>query len=449
MADTIAALSTPPATAAIGIIRLSGPQAHAIINRVFDYKTKPNFTPKTLVYGTIHATDGNPLDNCLVSFFTAPASYTGQDMVEIYCHGGLCLLNTVLETLFACGARQAEPGEFTKLAFLSGKLDLSQAEAVIDLIDAETGQQVKNAAAQLNGALGKHLAPVIDRLTDITAQFYAYVDFVDDEIEEIDTVQLIQALDFASERIAFLADSYISGQVMSQGVNCAIIGKPNVGKSSLINALSDRERSIVTSIAGTTRDVVTQSINIDGVKLNLADTAGIHQTEDIVENIGIQKAMEQVEKSDFKLILLDGSQPFDQHDQQVIALGQEPDIFVINKGDLPQAADISELFDKNYIVVSCKTGSNIQELKQLIAQKYMSGQLPLNGQIITNARHKELLDRALEFAATAKAQAGKNNTLDIILADIEACTDLLHQILGNKIDDQIVQRIFSRFCVGK
>ena len=345
MTDTIAAIATGYARTAIGILRISGPEARQALAKVFTPfagKTPLLERPaQSLIYGQLHDTDGAVLDNCLATFSVAPASYTGEDTAELQCHGSPTMLAAGLEALFAAGARQAKAGEFTRRAFLNGKMDLTQAEAVIDLIDAETVSAAKNAVGQLSGAMGKKIDGIYNQLVDLLAHFHAVLDYPDEDIEPFEAEEIAQSVGKAAQDLAALRATYRRGKQLTQGVPCAIVGRPNAGKSSLLNAILGYDRAIVTDIPGTTRDTVEEKAVLGGVLLRLIDTAGLRETGDVVEQMGVRRSLDALERAELALVVLDGSAPLDDNDKMVLdAAGQvEECIILVNKSDLPQQAD--------------------------------------------------------------------------------------------------------------
>ncbi len=452
--DTIAAISTARAVSAIGVLRLTGDGAFAAADKVFrsqSGKVLSACRERSMVYGTLYNKDGLPLDQVLAVRFDARASYTGEDSVEFHCHGSPIVLEEGLRALFAAGARQARGGEFTKRAFLNGRLDLTEAEAVIDLIESETAEAARNAVEQLGGSLRRQIDRVYDALLEITSRFYAVVDYPDEDIEDLQQEEIASTLTTAETTLQQLLATCERGRVLKSGVATAIVGRPNVGKSSLLNALVGYDRAIVTDIAGTTRDTVEEKAMVGGVLLRLIDTAGLRESEDTVERIGVERSRAAMEAAELILVVLDQSQRATEEDvalvQQAVALA--PTIIVLNKMDLPAALEWTEELDiAAHTPISAKTGQDIDDLAELIAGKFPSGSAPM-GAILTNARQIEAVERALTAIQSAKNAFLGGMTPDAILTDGEAALNALGEVTGRTLRDDLVERIFSRFCVGK
>ena len=454
-ADTIAAISTPPIPAAIGILRLSGPRAAqiaAVCFKPLGRKGLLEHRPHELVYGDLLDTEGAVIDRVLCTFSLAPHSYTGEDTAEIHCHGAPMVLQLGLEALFAAGARQAQRGEFTRRAFLNGKLDLAQAEAVGDLLEADSRQAARNAAGQLNGALSRRIGAVYSALLDVMAHFHAVLDYPDEDIDPFTARQLGESL--AAQRTALeqLAASWHRGQLVKNGVPCAIVGRPNAGKSSLLNALVGYDRAIVTDVAGTTRDTVEEKVRVGHVLLRLCDTAGIHQTEDAVEKIGVERARAAARQASLALLVLDGSTPLTDADREAMDLArQAPNLLVaVNKSDLPRAVDIGRLADEfdNVVSLSARSGEGVSVLCDAIGAMYPAGE-GRPGELLTNARQADAVSRALASVRSARSALRIGMTPDVVLTDAEAALEALGELNGKHIRDDLIQTIFSRFCVGK
>ncbi len=433
---------------AIGVIRLSGDTALAVASRVFSADLGAH--PREMMTGRILAADGRVCDFGMGVYFKAPASFTGEDTVELYCHGSLAVLRTVLDALYRAGARPAEPGEFTQRAFLNGKMDLTQAEAVIDLIDAETTLAARNAAEQINGAIGGEISGISSALTSIAAEFYAFVDYPDDDIPDIDRASLASRLRTAAESAMALADSYNSGRIVRQGVRAALIGCPNVGKSSILNKILNFERSIVTDTAGTTRDTVEESVTINSLAVHLIDTAGIRSTDEEIERLGILRSESAANDADIILAVLDGSRELGEDDMHVLELAKKrKSIIIINKCDLEPRIDLSLLGDADKIKVCAKSGDGISELKARICEKFGELDLACDGKTVTNPRHASTLRRAGERIAAAAEAFELGITPDVAVLDIESAINILGEITGESAQDSVVSEIFRRFCVGK
>lgn len=451
MSDIIAAIATGAQPCAIGILRLSGEGCAAVAGRVFRLQSgvpleeAPN---RKLCIGTLYDRKGRVIDQALAVYTRAPHSYTGEDTVELQCHGSPAVLAAGLDALFAAGARQAGPGEFTKRAFLNGQMDLTQAEAVIDLIDAETADAAANAAMQVGGAMYRQVNPLYEQMVDICSHFHAVLDYPDEEIP--DFVLSAQVLQEISDRLGQLLRGFERGKILRRGVRAVILGRPNVGKSSLLNALAGFERVIVTDIAGTTRDTVEQTVRLGGVLLRLIDTAGIHETADKVEALGVQRSEQAAQEADLALFVCDGAQPLEDADRRAIdtALSAPQAIALINKSDLPQKVLPSDLPFDTILEISAKNGQGLAQLEALISERY-AGQVPCDGSILTNTRQAGAVERAQKAvdAALLSLQAGM--TPDAVLVDVEGAMSALGEITGRTIREDITNRIFERFCVGK
>ena len=454
MADTIAAIATGGVISAIGIVRLSGDRAIEVADRVFRAFTgRPmSQTPdRKLSYGELLDADGSVLDICLCTVSRAPGTYTGEDTAEFQCHGSPVMLAAALRAMFAAGARQALAGEFSKRAFLNGRMDLAQAEAVIDLIDAETVLAAKNAAGQLNGAVSRKADEIYSGLTDICAHFHAVIDYPDEEIEPFEMAAYGDRLADYEKTLRSLLDTYDRGKVLKEGVRCAIIGKPNVGKSSLLNLLAGYDRAIVTDIAGTTRDTIEEKISLGDVVLRVIDTAGIRQTEDTVEKIGVARSLEAADGADLVLAVFDGSRPFSEEDEQVLTAAQRcaRRLYVVNKSDESGWRIPDRLEGADAVVLSASTGAGLESLTDRIREIYrIGGQIPV-GEIITNARHAEAISRAADSIRGAVTAAEEGVTPDAVLTMAEDAMQALGELTGVEIREDITNRIFSRFCVGK
>lgn len=452
MAHTIAAVATGHAVSAIGIIRLSGGDAIAVADRVFraDNGIPLDQAPdRRLTLGSLLDAQGRMLDQVQAVVSRAPRSYTGEDTVELQCHGSPAALAAGLESLFAAGARQAEPGEFTKRAFLNGRMDLIQAEAVIDLIEAESAGAAANAAGQLAGAISRRLAPVYQELAGVCAHFHAVLDYPDEDIQPFQLSHYRNLLERSLDTLAGLRRSYDRGRVLKEGLKTAIVGKPNVGKSSLFNALAGYDRVIVADQAGTTRDAVTEPVRLGGVTLRLTDTAGLHDTGDSIEARGVELARRAAHDAELLLCVFDGSAPLDEADQQVMdtALEAGNAIAVLNKSDLPAVLLPSDLPFEYVVPLSAKTGDGLELLDQAVSVMFPD-ELPCDGELLTNARHAAALDRA-GMALSRALDAVGVVTPDAALMDVEEALEALGELTGKVMRQEITDQIFSRFCVGK
>ena len=455
MSDTIAAIATPGQPSAIGILRLSGPDTCAALDAVFRAKNgRPaaQQRPRAMVLGELLDETGQVIDSVLCVRFPAPHSYTGEDCAELHCHGSPIVLDTGLRALFAAGCRQAGPGEFTKRAFLNGQLDLLQAESVADLIDAETAQAAHNAVGQLEGVLSRTVAEIYDGLMAIVSRFYAVVDYPDEDIGDLQREDMLDTLRRAENRLEELLATFSRGKLLKLGVPTVILGRPNVGKSSLLNALLGYDRAIVTDVAGTTRDTVEEKVRVGHVLLRLCDTAGIHQTEDAVEKIGVERARAAARQASLALLVLDGSTPLTDADREAMDLArQAPNLLVaVNKSDLPRAVDIGRLADEfdNVVSLSARSGEGVSVLCDAIGAMYPAGE-GRPGELLTNARQADAVSRALASVRSARSALRIGMTPDVVLTDAEAALEALGELNGKHIRDDLIQTIFSRFCVGK
>ena len=455
MSDTIAAVATGNVLSAIGILRLSGDGTLAVIDRVF---RPANGCPmseapdRKLVYGAFCDTDGQTLDLCLCTVSRAPHSYTGEDTAELQCHGSPAVLRAGLQALFTAGARQALAGEFTKRAFLNGRMDLTQAEAVIDLIHAETALDAKNAAGQLGGAVLRHAQGVYDTLADIASHYHAVIDYPDEDIEDFELTAYTAALTDSIAQLQRLLDTFARGSVLHSGVPSVILGRPNAGKSSLLNALLGYDRAIVTDIPGTTRDTIEERVTLGGVLLRLTDTAGLHATADPVEALGVGRALDAAGQAALAIAVFDASEPLTADDRQVIQAAQQAQerIAVLNKSDLPaalSAEEFTEDFDR-VCIVSAKEHTGLASLEEAVAALFPLPDAPA-GEILTNARHADAVSRALESLRAALDAMQLGVTPDAVLTEAEEAMSALGELTGASIREDITNRIFSRFCVGK
>ena len=455
MPDTIAAIATPQLPSAIGILRLSGPDTRRILDVVFSPAhggLVSGQAPRRMVLGDLHDRQGRIIDSALAVLFPGPHSYTGEDCAEIHCHGSPVVLNEGLDALFAQGARQAKGGEFTQRAFLNGRMDLIQAEAVADLIDAESPAAAHNAVGQLEGRLSRGVGEIYDGLMEVVSRFYAVVDYPDEDIDPLTQGQLTQTIARSETALEALLATFRRGQLLRQGVPAVILGKPNAGKSSLLNALLGYDRAIVTDVAGTTRDTVEEKVRVGHVLLRLCDTAGIHQTEDAVEKIGVERARAAARQASLALLVLDGSTPLTDADREAMDLArQAPNLLVaVNKSDLPRAVDIGRLADEfdNVVSLSARSGEGVSVLCDAIGAMYPAGE-GRPGELLTNARQADAVSRALASVRSARSALRIGMTPDVVLTDAEAALEALGELNGKHIRDDLIQTIFSRFCVGK
>lgn len=452
MSDIIAAVATGHSACAIGILRLSGPGCIEVAGQVFTpkFSSLERLRDRNLTLGFLRDKDGRVIDEVLLTVSHAPNSYTGEDTAEFQCHGSPAVLAAGLEALFAHGVRQAGPGEFTKRAFLNGRMDLTQAEAVIDLIDAESADAAANAAGQLGGAMLRRIAPVYDRLTDVMAHFHAVLDYPDEDIDPFTLSAVETDLWQAGSKLRELLATYGRGQVLRRGLRAVILGKPNTGKSSLLNLLAGYDRVIVTDIAGTTRDSVEETVKLGRHLLRLVDTAGIRSTDDQIERMGVERAEAAAAQADLALYVCDGSMPLTQEDfrAQDAAMEAPYAIAILNKQDLPQQVLPSDLPFEWVIPFCAKTGEGLEQLEYALDCLF-DDSVPCDGSILTNARQAGAVARAVEALERALAALKQGLTPDAVLVDVEAALEALGEITGQTMREEITNRIFERFCVGK
>lgn len=456
MSQLIAAVATPPGTGGVGILRLSGPGAAETAARVFRPVGKTPLTQapdRQMLYGTVQDREGRTIDTGLAFVSRAPHSYTGEETAEIQCHGSPMVLSLALEALFAAGARQALPGEFTKRAFLNGKLDLTQAEAVIDLIDAETPAAARQAASRLGGALSRTIGRVYHGLVDVTAHFHAVLDYPDEDIDPFRAETIAAALETGLEETSRLLATYDRGRQLTFGVPCAILGRPNVGKSSLLNALVGYDRAIVTQIPGTTRDTIEARASVGGVLLNLTDTAGLRETGDEAERLGVARSRAAAAEARLVLLVLDGGAALTQEDREAIALAKEAPacICLVNKSDLPPVLDVEALRGQfpHLCTVSAQNGEGLEQLGPMVAALFPPGTGSEGETLLTNARQVEAVSRARESLERAGEGLRQGMPPDLLLSDVEEALEALGELTGRAVREDITSRIFERFCVGK
>lgn len=455
--DTICAIATALGEGGIAIIRISGDKALEIASKIFKSKNGIDIREMktyTMRYGNIiDFKTGELIDEVIVSYMKGPKSFTAEDTVEINCHGGVTSTNKVLEAVIKAGARLAEPGEFTKRAFLNGRIDLSQAEAVIDIIRAKTDLAMKSALLQSTGSLSQEINKLNEYLLNVLSLIEYAVDFTEDD-EEVDPtipIRVAEGLENAMNNMNSLLKSAEEGKIIREGLSLAIVGKPNVGKSSLLNALLKEKRAIVTDIAGTTRDVIEEYINLDGIPIKIIDTAGIRETKDVVEKIGVERSREKIEEADLVLLVLDSSRELDDEDKEIIeVVKNKKTILILNKMDLENKIDVNEIdLFENRINISAKEEIGIDKLKNNIKDMFFSGKIDGESLIISNTRHKQALIRAEENVKDALERVRNEEYLDLVSIFVTSAMKALGEITGSELEEDLINKIFSEFCCGK
>lgn len=458
--DTIAAISTPMGEGAIAIVRLSGDQAVEIADKVFRGANKKQLAEvesHTIHYGKlIDPISEEIAEEVMVSVMRAPRTFTREDVVEINCHGGLVSVNRVLELVLAAGAKLAEPGEFTKRAFLNGRIDLSQAEAVMDLIRAKTDRAMNVALGQMEGRLSKLVEDLRQQIVETVAHVEVNIDYPEyDDVEEMTHKMLIEKAEHIKQELELLLQTSQQGKILREGLSTVIIGRPNVGKSSLLNSLVQENKAIVTDIPGTTRDVIEEYVSIRGVPLRLVDTAGIRETEDIVERIGVERSRQVLKEADLILLVLNSSEPFTHEDKQLFAAVEGMDVIVIaNKTDLPQQLNLDEVrkVSKEHPIVttSLLEEEGIADLEEMIAKLFFKGQLEAQDMTyISNTRHIALIKDALQSINEVLEGIEMDVPIDIIQIDLTRTWELLGEIIGDTVQESLINQLFSQFCLGK
>jgi len=455
--DTIAAISTPLGMGGIGIVRLSGPQAPAIAERIFRRKEGqgPLLSHRFYLGEVVRPEDGTALDEVLLVFMRQPKTYTREDVVEIQCHSGPLILQEILQAVLKSGARLAEPGEFTKRAFLNGRIDLTQAEAVIDLIRSQTQRSLELANRQRSGKLASQVRQTRERLLNLLALLEASIDFPEDEIPEFSPPEVTRQVMNARGELEALLRTYEEGKVYREGIAAVIIGRPNVGKSSLLNSLLKEERAIVTAIPGTTRDVIEEVVNVEGIPLRIMDTAGLRHAQDVIEEIGVRRTQERLAEADLTIWVVDGSESLSSEDLDILPqVRSKKTVIALNKNDLPRRLSAEELQgqipEAPLISISALHGSGIERLKKAIRTVVLNGKIESSSEIIlSNIRHKRAIEVAREALSQALEGLKANFSWEFIALDLQRALEALGEIVGETTSEEVLERIFSQFCIGK
>jgi len=456
--ETIAAISTPFGESGIGIVRMSGPCAESIIRQIFRPRNdQSSFISHRFHHGEIiDPSNGRSVDEVLLVLMRAPKTYTREDIVEIHCHGGYLVLQKVLELALVQGARMAQPGEFTKRAFLNGRIDLTQAEAVIDLIKARTKEGIDIANQQLRGWLNKEMVFLKERLINHLSLIEAHIDFPEEEIEAIPQSQMKQDLIVRVQKLEEWVSTYEEGRVFREGISCAIIGKTNVGKSSLLNVLLKQERAIVTPIPGTTRDIIEEVLNIHGIPVRLIDTAGLRKARDFIEKEGVARAKERAANADLILLILDGSRELNEDDLEIFfEIKEKKKVVIVNKKDLPQKISLEELRNRfpmeQPVSISALKNEGIEELKKTIYATLIHREVRISPEhlIVANIRHKMLLSQIKESLSNAVKGFEEEVSFEFIALEIRSALDSLGEMVGETTNEEVLSRIFNQFCIGK
>lgn len=453
--ETIAAISTATGNGGIGIIRMSGKECFNILEKIFrPIKKSENISGYTIKYG--HIMDGdNIVDEVLVSYFKAPKSYTTENMCEINSHGGFIVERRILELCLKNGAELAEPGEFTKRAFLNGRIDLVQAESIIDLINSKSEKEAKASISQLEGNLSKNINSIKSELLDLMADVEASIDYPEYDIEEVTNKKILQALDKVESHLKKLNKTFKNGKILREGIKTAIIGKPNAGKSSLLNTILNEERAIVSETKGTTRDTIEEYVTIEGITLKLIDTAGIRETNDEIEKIGVEKSKKLINEAELVIAIFDGTKDLSEEDYEILNLIESKNaIILLNKMDIKDFEldknDTIKKLGKEIIKISARNGDNIDILYRSIANMYKINDIELdNGEIVTNIRHKNQIDESLKSIEKTRETVYNNMPVDIIEIYLKQILSDLGKITGDDISEDIINEIFSKFCLGK
>lgn len=453
--DTIAAISTATGNGGIGIIRMSGKECFQILNKIFKpINANEEINGYTMKYGHIIDENNNIIDEVLVSYFKAPKSYTTENMCEINSHGGFIVERRILEECLKNGAIMAEPGEFTKRAFLNGRIDLIQAESVIDLINSKSEKEAKASISQLEGNLSKNINEIKENLLDLMADVEASIDYPEYDIEEVTNNKILSVINVIKIKLEKLSSSFKNGKFLREGIKTAIVGKPNAGKSSLLNNILNEERAIVSDKKGTTRDTIEEFVTINGISLKLIDTAGIRNTTDEIEKIGVEKSKKIIDDAELVIAIFDGSQALENEDYEILKLiGNKNAILLVNKMDIVDGSlVINELqkYNKDIIKISAKTGDGVEKLYDRIYEMYKINDIELDdGEILTNIRHKGQIDEAIKSINAVKDTIDNHMPVDIIEIYLKQVLADLGKITGDDISEDIINEIFSKFCLGK
>jgi tRNA modification GTPase len=457
LGDTIAAISTPLGAGGIGIVRCSGPGVEAIASQIFRRKEGGGSLLSHRFYlgEIIHPGNQAVLDEVLLVFMRRPRTYTREDVLEIQCHSGVLILKEILQAVLESGARLAEPGEFTQRAFLNGRIDLTQAEAVIDLINSKTRRSLELANQQRSGRLAAEVQGIRDRLLDLLVNLEASIDFPEEEVPGLNSPEIVQRLLGARHDLDRLLRSYEEGRFYREGIAAVIVGRPNVGKSSLLNALLKEERAIVTAIPGTTRDVIEEEVNIEGIPLRIMDTAGLRPAQDAIEEEGVRRARERLAQSDLTIWVVDGSEPLSPEDLDILPqVRDQKAVIAINKNDLPQhfsAPDLrAQIPQAPLVSISALHGSGIEDLKKTIHALVLNGKIESSSEVIlSNLRHKRAVEAAGEALAEALQSLQRNLSSEFITLDLQRSLEALGEIVGETTPEEVLDRIFAQFCIGK
>ena len=452
--STIVAISTAPGVGGIGIIRMSGENCFDVLNKIFRAKNEENkIKGYSIKYGYIYSRENEKIDEVLVSYFKAPKSYTTENMCEISSHGGIVIMNKILDLCLENGAILAEPGEFTKRAFLNGRIDLSQAEAVIDIINSKTDKEAKVSIEQLEGNLSKVINEIRNKLLELLANIEVSIDYPEYDVPEISESEIKQTLNNVKEKLEKLENSFENGKILREGIDTVIIGRPNAGKSSLLNVILNEERAIVTNIEGTTRDTIEEYISVKGIPLKIIDTAGIRNTDDEIEKIGVKKSLEIAKKSDIVIGIFDISKKLQKEDYEILKILKEKNsIVILNKIDLEEKIEIEKIEEINrpIIKISTKNIEGIEKIYDEISNIFKLNEIAKSGELVViNKRHRQLILNALNCILNVQNAIELKLPIDIISGDIKEILEELGKITGETVTEDVIKEIFSRFCLGK